>query len=107
MRKMIGPIAYGATFTLLAPTLLWWWAHASAYAVHVPALRCPVIGAICLLIGLLLISFGMLSLWRNGGGLPMNAYPPPRFVQIGVYGWIAHPIYVGFVFACLGSSVWS
>jgi hypothetical protein len=34
----------------------------------------------------------------------MNAYPPPRFVTTGVYRTLRHPIYVGFVMACLGAS---
>jgi membrane-associated phospholipid phosphatase len=45
---------------------------------------------------------GMRQLWREGGGLPMNAFPPPRIVIRGVYAWIPHPIYFGFVAACAG-----
>ena len=52
--------------------------------------------------GVLVMALGMLSLWRDGGGLPMNAFPPPRFVQRGIYGLVPHPIYGGFVIACAG-----
>ena len=32
----------------------------------------------------------------------MNAFPPPRLVSRGVYAWIPHPIYCGFIGACAG-----
>lgn len=38
----------------------------------------------------------------HGGGLPMNAYPPPRYVDRGVYRWLRHPIYCGFLAAAAG-----
>ncbi len=49
----------------------------------------------------------MVSLWRYGGGLPMNAFPPPRLVERGAYGVVPHPIYGGFVMACAGTAIWS
>ena len=57
--------------------------------------------------GVLVMAAGMLSLWRDGGGLPMNAFPPPRFVQNGIYGLVPHPIYGGFVIACAGVATYS
>ncbi len=47
----------------------------------------------------------MLSLWRDGGGLPMNAFPPPRFVDRNIYGVVPNPIYAGFVIACAGVAI--
>jgi membrane-associated phospholipid phosphatase len=32
----------------------------------------------------------------------MNAFPPARFVDSGIYGLVPHPIYGGFVIACVG-----
>jgi membrane-associated phospholipid phosphatase len=49
----------------------------------------------------------MVSLWRDGGGLPMNAFPPPRFVDHNIYAVVPHPIYAGFVIACAGVAIYS
>ena len=35
----------------------------------------------------------------------MNAYPPPRYVERGVYRLLPHPIYAGFVMLCAGISI--
>jgi hypothetical protein len=48
---------------------------------------------------------GMLSLWKYGGGLPMNAFPPPKYVRGGLYALIPHPIYGGFVLTCGGVAI--
>lgn len=37
----------------------------------------------------------------------MNAFPPPRFVETGIYGIVPHPIYGGFVIACAGIAILS
>ena len=55
--------------------------------------------------GAALVLLGMHNLWRYGGGLPMNAYPPPRYVERGIYRLLPHPIYVGFVMLCAGVSI--
>jgi hypothetical protein len=47
----------------------------------------------------------MFELWRFGGGLPMNAFPPPAMVSRGTFQFLAHPIYTGFVAVCLGVSM--
>jgi membrane-associated phospholipid phosphatase len=52
-----------------------------------------------------LLLAGVVALWKIGGGLPMNAYPPPNYVSGAVYGFVSHPIYVGFVFICAGCSI--
>ena len=46
----------------------------------------------------------MVTLARDGGGLPMNAYPPPRYCATGPYRCFHHPIYVGSALLCLGLS---
>jgi membrane-associated phospholipid phosphatase len=58
-------------------------------------------------IGIAMTLAGMISLWRHGGGLPMNAFPPPRFVDRNIYGVVPHPIYAGFVIACAGVAIFS
>ncbi len=57
--------------------------------------------------GVLIVLAGMLALWRRGGGLPMNAFPPPRFVSGGIYALVPHPIYGGFVLICAGVAVFT
>jgi hypothetical protein len=52
--------------------------------------------------GLAWMLAAMWALWRVGGGLPMNAFPPPRFVAAGPYRWHGQPIYVGFTAICFG-----
>ena len=42
---------------------------------------------------------------ERGGGLPMNAFPPPRFVRSGIYRWIRNPMYVGFGLVAAGVSI--
>ena len=37
----------------------------------------------------------------------MNAFPPPRYVQEGIFRYLSHPIYTGFVLCCLGLSVYT
>jgi hypothetical protein len=48
---------------------------------------------------------GVHALWVHGGGLPMSPYPPPRLAVQGIYGFTAHPIYVGFVLLCAGTAI--
>jgi membrane-associated phospholipid phosphatase len=55
--------------------------------------------------GGLAMALGMWRLWSEGGGLPMNAFPPPRVVTRGVYGLLPHPIYCGFVAVCAGAAL--
>lgn len=99
---LIGRVAYGAAFVIALPAALVAWAAGTAEVVHLPAYRWPAGGAALVAVGALLMASGMLALGRHGGGLPMNAFPPPRFVRRGAYRWLAHPIYLGFVLACAG-----
>jgi protein-S-isoprenylcysteine O-methyltransferase Ste14 len=100
-------VLYGLLFTVVLPLVLVGWAAATAEVVALPALRMPVAGALLALGGALLMASGWHALWRFGGGLPMNAFPPPRYVQRGVYRYTGQPIYVGAVLVCAGVSVWS
>jgi len=100
----LGQIGYGALFVVVLPLLLVCWARATRNAVELPLPPTPNLGGLLALIGLLLMSWAMLSLWRFGDGLPMNAYPPQKFVQRGPYAVAAHPIYVGAVLLCAGLS---
>ena len=52
-----------------------------------------------------LLLLGMAHLWVYGGGLPMNACPPPGYVMQGIYRFLPHPIYTGFCMICAGTSI--
>ncbi len=98
-------VAYGALFALALPTLLVLWARATESAVRLPALHSAVAGAALIVAGAALMVSGWVALWKRGGGLPMNAFPPPKHVSTSVYALLAHPIYVGFCLACCGWAV--
>ena len=100
-----GKVLYGATFVLLLPLALIAWANATARIVHLPAITSLPLGLTLAIIGGLLLLSGMRDLWIYGGGLPMNAHPPPRYVDRGVYRLLPHPIYTGFCFLCVGTSI--
>jgi len=101
----VGKVLYSVTFVVLVPVALIEWAAATAPVVHLPALRSLPFGASFAVTGALLVLLGMRDLWVYGGGLPMNASPPPRYVTNGVYRVLPHPIYTGFSLLCIGVSM--
>jgi protein-S-isoprenylcysteine O-methyltransferase Ste14 len=101
-RRAIGPILYGTFFVVLLPAGLIRWAIATDEIISLPAYHEPLLGWALAASGLALIIAGMLALRIYGGGLPMNAYPPPRYVRRGIYRWLRHPIYVGFFLVMVG-----
>src|ERR1017187_2316113 len=102
--SQLGKWLYGAAFAVVLPIGLAAWAAATAGIVPLPLLS-PPLGFPIAAAGAALLLLGMLDLWRYGGGLPMNAYPPPRYVERGIYRLLPHPIYVGFVMLCAGASI--
>lgn len=107
MRLKLQQVMYGALFVVLAPMALVVWAHETREAVTLPVLHSVSVGAGMVIGGVLVTLAGMLALWRYGGGLPMNAFPPPQLVERGAYGLVPHPIYGGFVLSCAGVAIWS
>ena len=98
----IGPFLYGTLFVVGVPALMVLWARGTADVVTLPVPSYHWVGWILAGVGLLLIVSGMAALRVFGHGLPMNAYPPPTFVSRGVYRYLGHPIYVGFVLLTAG-----
>src|SRR5215467_10166013 len=98
-------ILYGALFIGVLPGLLVGWAMAAHANVSMPLYGSPAAGWGFAALGLGLMFAGMFELWRFGGGLPMNAFPPARLVSRGTFRWLPHPIYTGFVSVCLGVSM--
>jgi membrane-associated phospholipid phosphatase/protein-S-isoprenylcysteine O-methyltransferase Ste14 len=106
MRTQLSKTLYGALFVVVLPLALALWAYGARDAVHLAAMHEPVLGAVLTALGLAVMLTGMVSLWHYGGGLPMNAFPPPRFVEKGIYELVPHPIYGGFVIVCAGVSIY-
>lgn len=102
---MPGKILYGALFVVVLPGLLILWAAAAQPNVSLPVYGNPLVGSALASGGLGLMLAAMRDLWRFGGGLPMNAFPPAKLVSSGTFHWIPHPIYTGFVAMCLGVSM--
>jgi len=104
-RSYLPKVLYGGLFVGVLPVALVLWAHGTRNAISLEALQSPAWGAALAALGVAVTLLGMLSLWRFGGGLPMNAFPPARFVTNGIYSLVPHPIYGGFVVACAGVSI--
>lgn len=98
-------ILYGALFVAVLPGFLTLWAGAARPNVSLPVYGSPLLGYPIAACGLGLMLAAMHQLWRLGGGLPMNAFPPPNLVSRGAFQWVPHPIYTGFVAMCLGVSM--
>jgi protein-S-isoprenylcysteine O-methyltransferase Ste14 len=105
LKAAAGKLLYGFLFVAVLPFGLVAWARATEDLIGLPGYEARGAGGAVVGIGLLMMMSAFFSLWRDGGGLPMNAFPPPRFVDRGVYGLLGHPIYVGFVLACGGVSL--
>ncbi|MDH3275885.1 MAG: phosphatase PAP2 family protein, partial [Gammaproteobacteria bacterium] len=65
----------------------------------------PALGPILVIAGTAILLAGMWAIMKHGHGLPMNAYPPQHYVRRGIYFWLSHPIYLGFVIACAGVAI--
>lgn len=100
-----GRLFYGLIFVALLPAYLVLWAVNLNHLTlpDVPAV--PVLGQVLILAGAALLLSGMWAILKLGKGLPMNAYPPERYVRGGIYFWLSHPIYLGFCIAWVGISI--
>jgi protein-S-isoprenylcysteine O-methyltransferase Ste14 len=103
--RTLAKILYGALFVIVVPGLLMVWARAAGANVPMPVYGSPMLGGVFVVAGLGLMSTAIFELWSFGGGLPMNAFPPPRLVMRGTFRMLPHPIYTGFVLVCLGTSM--
>jgi prolipoprotein diacylglyceryltransferase/protein-S-isoprenylcysteine O-methyltransferase Ste14 len=102
---VFGKLAYGALFLVVLPLLLLAWAGSTADVVRLLALHSPIAGAALFAAGLIVMAAGMAALAVHGGGLPMNAFPPPRYVNRGIYALVPHPIYFGFTCSVAGAAM--
>jgi protein-S-isoprenylcysteine O-methyltransferase Ste14 len=103
--SFIGKTLYGLLFIVMLPALLIAWAGMTERVVPLPAIESLPAGSIMMLCGAALIVSGMIALIVYGEGLPMNAYPPARYVTRGAYRLTSHPIYVGFSILTIGAAI--
>ena len=103
--ERLGKIIYGFIFAVVLPAFLIAWAKMSEPHVLLPDVGSFEIGMVVALCGGLMIAAGVIALRVHGDGLPMSPFPPKRFVARGIYKYVAHPIYVGFSFLCVGASI--
>ncbi|MEO1696093.1 MAG: prolipoprotein diacylglyceryl transferase family protein [Planctomycetota bacterium] len=100
----LGRALYGALFCLVAPALAVLWA---ARLDALLGLGLPLWAGgwgLCAL-GVLLVLASWGTLAARAGGLPMNAFPPPRFTRAGPYRLLEDPIYVGAVLVAAGAAL--
>lgn len=102
---LLGRLFYGGLFVVVVPLSLAAWAVALAPVVPLGPPPAPRVGALVAAAGLVLLGLGIVDLITRGRGLPMNAFPPPKFVRSGVYRWLRNPIYVGFGLLMAGVSL--
>lgn len=104
--SFLGKLLYGSVFVLILPVILLFWAFVLDRSIdwQVPSL--PILAAGSIIGGMVILLIGMLDLTRFGKGLPMNAYPPQKFVTQGMYSLFSHPIYLGAVFLSAGTALW-
>lgn len=105
MKQAAGKLLYGALFVAVLPALLVLWARATEGVVRVAVPGSGPIGAALIVAGAALILSGWHALYHFGGGLPMNAFPPPRLVTRGPYAIVSHPIYAGASAIAFGVSM--
>ena len=98
-------IAYGALFVVALPILLAAWAISLDRTLELPLGGTRAAGIALAILGALIIALAILTLRVKGGGWPMSPYPPRQFVTTGIYGLVAHPLYLGSVLVMLGLSI--
>ena len=105
--SLVGKILYGTLFVVVIPALLVFWSTILERSINWPVPNWPlaiVLGIV--LSGVLVMIKGMFDLYKYGGGLPMNAYPPAKFVAQGIYAYVPHPIYLAVVVLAVGIALW-
>ena len=100
-------ILYGFTFLVLIPGALIFWARTTENLVDYPGIKSETLGWILMLMGVSLMFWAMGALMTLGQGLPMNAFPPQKFVVSGPYSLFRHPIYLGFAALLAGYFIYT
>lgn len=104
-KHLPGKFLYATIFCLIIPGILLLTGHSLEPYINLKPVYSPLAGGILSITGLVLIVSAMIALRVQGGGLPMNGFPPPRFVAGSVYKLVPHPIYTGFILMVVGISI--
>lgn len=107
INQYAGKVLYSIIFLVLLPAGLWFWAKYTEHITTFPKIESKPAGGILVIAGGTLMLWAMLTLILSGKGLPMNAYPPSRFVTNGPYRLFKHPIYWGFGILLTGTFIFS
>jgi prolipoprotein diacylglyceryltransferase/protein-S-isoprenylcysteine O-methyltransferase Ste14 len=102
---VIARLLYTATFVVLLPALLVAWGARLDALLTLPAYGSPLVGWPIASAGVALMLAATRSLWVVGQGLPASPFPPKHFVTRGIYGIVAHPIYLGAIITAIGVSL--
>lgn len=105
VKNIVGKSLYAALFNQMLPLLLIAWAVISERNIGLPVIDSPVLGVLLTAAGVVLVAMGMFGIIKWGKGLPMNAYPPEKFVTRGIFRLIPHPVYSGAVISVGGVSI--
>ena len=103
IKSSLGKIIYGLLFVVILPLLLFMWATGSEKNISLQVPQYPVAAAFIMIIGIVLMLVCIHALIKYGKGLPMNPFPPEKYVTQSIYKIIPHPIYIGFIFLCAGT----
>jgi protein-S-isoprenylcysteine O-methyltransferase Ste14 len=107
INQYLGKLLYSITFLLLLPAGLWFWAKYTEHFITFPKIESKTAGCILIIVGGAFMVWAILTLILSGKGLPMNAYPPSKFVTQGPYRLFKHPVYWGFGILLTGWFVFS
>lgn len=102
LTTQINKTLYATVFIIVIPFVLWVWAKYTENLINFPVIESNLAGYILIIFGVLLMLWAMYTLKKYGKGLPMNAYPPLKFVTNGPYHFVHHPIYWGFGILMVG-----
>ena len=106
VNTFIAKFLYSFLFIVLLPLSLFLWASKLDELIMLPVPRSEPAAIGSIAFGGSLMVKGMLDLLIWGKGLPMNIFPPKKFVTRGIYAWFSHPIYLGAALLSIGLSLW-
>ncbi|WP_242084897.1 prolipoprotein diacylglyceryl transferase family protein [Aestuariivivens sediminis] len=102
MTPTIYKTLYAIIFLIFIPIMLWFWAKHTEDVINAPIIDATIVGYVMVILGFILMLWAMYYLKKYGKGLPMNAFPPLKFVTKGPYKLFRHPIYWGFGILMVG-----